>query len=83
MILKRLKFLFASGVCIGVRVNGEFLLSCRDGVVRCEASLVRGAGGLSGRVQEPVELRNEFPLPSHLCPQDSCSQQGTDTFHTL
>lgn len=79
---KMSKILFSSDACIGVCVNGEFLLSCRDGVVRCEASLARGAGGLSGRVQKPAELCNEFPLSSHLCPQDSCSQQGTDTFHT-
>lgn len=58
---------------LNVCVNGEILLSSRDGVVRREASLVRGAGRLSGRVKEPAELCDEFPLPCHVCPQSSCS----------
>lgn len=45
----------------------ELLLPCRDGVVGCEASVVRRAGGLSGRVEEPAKLCDEFPLPGHLC----------------
>lgn len=60
-------------ICVCACGDGEFLLSCRDGVVGCEASVVRRAGGLSGRVKEPAEFRDEFPLPRHLCPQDSCS----------
>ena len=67
------KCLFSSGTCTCVCGDGEFLLSCRDGVVGREAPVVRGAGRLSGRVEEPAELRDEFSLPSHLCPQDSCS----------
>lgn len=52
-------------------------------MVRREAFMVPGAGGFSGGVQEPAGLRDEFPVPCHFRPEDSRSQQGSDSFYMV